>query len=91
MLWRALWPVALLLLVSASGDARQPAVSGFTVVTGMPRSVKAVADFRGAEWSSEWASWRVAEPLDYREIAVERSVPTCLGGGGSDCDILTSF
>jgi hypothetical protein len=53
--------------------------------------VKAVADFQGAEWSSEWASWRVAEPPDYREIAVRRSVPTGSGGRRGDCGIRTSF
>jgi hypothetical protein len=90
-LGRALASVVLLLVVSASGDARQPEGPEFTVVADIARSVKAVADFRRPEWSSGSALWRLAEPLDYREIAVQRTVPTCSSGRRRDCGIRTSF
>jgi hypothetical protein len=90
-LGRALALVVLLVLVSASGDARHFAAPEFTVLADVAWSVKAVADFRLPEWSSESALWRLAEPLDSRGIAVQRTVPNCSSGGRRDCGIRTSF
>jgi hypothetical protein len=88
----ALVPVVLLLLVSASGDARPPAAWRIAAVSYVPRSVKAVADFPRGQWLSDSARWRLADPLDYRRSAVQRTVPTCAGDdGGRDCGIQTSF
>jgi hypothetical protein len=83
--------VALLLLVSAGGDAKQHAVSRVATMPEVARTVKAVADFRRGQWSSESALWRLADPLDYRESTVQRSVPTCSSGDAQGCGIRSSF
>ena len=82
---------AMLLLVSASGDAKQRAVSRVAAMPDERRSVKAVGDFRRGEWSSESALWRLADPLDYRESTVQRTVPTCSSGDAQSCGIRSSF